>query len=163
MKDIINKLNKKSIEKVFLLKLLINIFWFGIAILFILFVNEDTTKSSLIFLSFMLIIFFAGRLFTKKKYNSIKNDTYYDIKHEIELFLFKRIGDIKRNKIYETNKEELSRKVLQFTFNLTKMIYDIESVIIPLCVSYIIIFIVTAKISVIFAILLTIMIIVLNL
>ena len=100
MKDIINKLNKKSIEKVFLLKLLINIFWFGIAILFILFVNEDTTKSSLIFLSFMLIIFFAGRLFTKKKYNSIKNDTYYDIKHEIELFLFKRIGDIKRNKIY---------------------------------------------------------------
>ena len=161
MKDIINKLNKKSIEKVFLLKLLINIFWFGIAILFILFVNEDTTKSSLVFLSFMLIIFFVGRLLLKKKYNSIKNDTYYDIKHKIELFLFKRIGGIKRNKIYETNKEELSRKVLQFTFNLTKMIYDIESVIIPLCVSYIIIFIVTAKISVIFAILLTIMIIVL--
>ena len=86
MKDIINKLNKKSIEKVFLLKLLINIFWFGIAILFILFVNEDTTKSSLVFLSFMLIVFFVGRLFTKKKYNSIKNDTYYDIKHRIELF-----------------------------------------------------------------------------
>ena len=158
MKDIINKLNKKSINKVILLKLLINIFWFGIALLFLIFVNEDTTKGSLVFLSFMLVIFFAARIFTKKKYNLIKNDTYYDIKHQIELFLFKKINAIKKDKIYETNKEDLSRKVLQFTFNLTKMIYDIESVLIPLLVASIIIFVVTAKISIIFAVLIVIMI-----
>ena len=157
MKDIIKKLDKKSINNVILLKLFINVFWFAIAILFLLFINEDTTKGSLVFLFFLLILIFVLRLFTKKQYNSIKNKTYYGIKHKIELFLFKKLDGISKNKIYETNKEELSRKVLQFTFNVTKMIYDIESVLIPLFVAFILIFIVTSKISVIFAILLTIM------
>lgn len=158
MKEIIKLFNKKDINTVILLKLFINILWFGMAILFLIFVNEDTSKGSLLFLLFFLVLFFIGRLYLKKKYASIKNDTYYGIKHVIEMFLFKKINDIKRDRVYSLNKEELADKTLEFTFNLTKMIYDIESTLIPLIVASLIIFIVTSTISVIFALLLTIMI-----
>lgn len=161
MKDIIKLLNKKDINNAILLKLFINILWFGIALLFLVFVNEGTSKGSLVFLLFFLVLFFVGRLFLKKRYASIKNDTYYGIKHVIELFLFKKINGIKRDKVYSLNKEELGNKTLEFTFNLTKMIYDIESVLIPLFVASLIIFVVTSTVSVIFALLLTIMIAVL--
>ena len=161
MKEIIKVLNKKDINKVILLKLLINILWFGIAILFLFFVNENTSKGHLIFLLFFVVLFFVARLLLKKKYASIKNETYYGIKHSIELFLFNKINGIRRDKIYSTDKEKLSEKTLQVTFNITKMIYDIESVIIPLIVASVLIFIVTSTVSVIFALLLTVMITVL--
>ena len=158
MKEIIKILNKKDINKVILLKLFINILWFGIAFLFLLFVKENTSKGHLVFLLFFTVLFFVLRLLLKKKYATIKNDTYYGIKHSIEMFIFNKINGIRRDKIYGIDKEKLSEKTLQVTFNITKMIYDFESNLIPLFFASVLIFIVTSTVSILFAVLLTIMI-----
>lgn len=161
MKDIIKRIDKESIITLGIVKTIIYILWYMIAVLFLLFIKSDVSKTSLITLMLLLGVVFVLRTYAKKIYYSKKNKTYYDLKHTVELYLFDKVNGIKNDKILELDKGKLSNKILQFTYNLTKIYNDVENCMIPLLIGSIIIFIVTARLSILFALLLAIVIIVL--
>ena len=158
MKDIVKKIDKESIITLGIVKTIIYILWYMMALLFLFFINGEVNKTSLITLLLMLGIVFVLRTYAKNIYRSKKSITYYNLKHTVELYLFEKINGIKNDKVLDLDKNRLANKILQFTYNLTKIYNDIENCVIPLFLGSIIMFIVVARKSVLFALLLTIII-----
>ena len=151
MKDIFKKINKKSLTTIYILKTFIYVIWSAIATLFLIFINDGTTKSDIVLLFAFFAVLMLLRYYLKNEYYKKRNKTYYSIKHNIEIYLFNKINGIKTEDVYDLDKKYLSNKTQEFTYNLTKLYSDIERTFIPFLIGAVLVFIVTAKLSILLA------------
>ena len=153
MKDIFKNINKSLILETAIYRAGIYFNWFLFAIVTSFFIKTELTKGKLISLLFVLILVYAIRTGFKFLYKKVVNDTYHDIKHNIELNIFEKTKIIKSSNIENLDKEAFADKALEVSYNITKIISDIIEYIIPCIIGLIILFGFINKVSLLLGIL----------
>ncbi len=151
MKEVIKTFDKKSLILSIIYKVSTYICWFLFALSMIVFINGVFTKNKLICLILSLFIIYAIRTLFKYFYKKEVDKAYYSIKHNIEMYYFKRLDKLNPSRLEHINKEDLANKILEVTFNITKMVSDVFEYMIPLVIGFIIYFIILVKVSIIAA------------
>jgi ABC-type multidrug transport system fused ATPase/permease subunit len=96
----------------------------------------------------LLFIIYSIRTLFKYFYKKEVDKAYYSIKHTVEMYYFKRLEKLNPSILEKINREDLANKILELTFNITKMVSDIFEYMVPLIIGLLIYFIVVSKISI---------------
>ena len=152
MKDILKNINKSLIIETAIYRAGIYFNWFLFALVTSFFIKTELTKGKLLSLLLFIVIVYAIRTGFKFLYKKIANDTYHDIKHNIELNIFEKTKIIKSSNIENLDKEEFANKALEVSYNITKIIFDLIEYIIPCLIGLIVLFMFVNKVSVLLGI-----------
>jgi len=147
MRDIFKNINKSMIIETTVYRAGIYLMWFCFALASVAFIKGDLTKGKLISLLLVVIIIHIIRTGFKYLYKKIANKNYHDIKHTIELNIFRKTKSIKSCNLEKINKEEFSDKALEVSYNITRIFSDICEYMIPCFIGVIILFAIINKIS----------------
>ena len=126
--------------------------WFLFAIVTSFFIKTELTKGKLVSLLLCIVIVYAIRTGFKFLYKKIANDTYHDIKHNIELNIFEKTKMMKSSNLENIDKEAFANKALEVSYNITKIISDVIEYIIPCIIGLIILFVFINKVSILLGI-----------
>lgn len=140
MKELLKNTNKSEWLLTGLYKVSIYICWYLFACIFTNYLDSEITDSKLILLVFSLIIVYTVRSFLKILYKKNANTSYYNLKHTIEMHYFNQLKDLNYETIENLDKEELSDRILEVSYNYTKIISDIFEYIIPAAIGLLMIF-----------------------
>ena len=123
--------NKSKLIITIILRNIIYLCWYGYALIMMLFINTKITDTKL----FMLFAFFLGiyliREVSKHLYKLIAHKAYHEKKHEIELKYYKKLNEISMEKLDKIDKDYLSNKILEVSYNSTKIICDLGEYMLP--------------------------------
>ena len=92
MKELLKNTNKSEWLITGLYKVSIYICWFLFAVSFNVFLSDSIDDAKLILLVISLLILYGIRVFLKNLYKKNANDNYYNLKHSIEMYYFKKIN-----------------------------------------------------------------------
>ena len=104
MKDIFKNINKSLIIETAIYRAGIYFNWFLFAIVTSFFIKTELTKGKLVSLLLCIVIVYAIRTGFKFLYKKIANDTYHDIKHNIELNIFEKTKMMKSSNLENIDK-----------------------------------------------------------
>ena len=152
MKELLKNTNKIEWLLTGLYKTAIYICWYLFAGIFTIFLVDEVTDSKLILLVLSLIIVYIVRSFLKILYKKNANNSYYNLKHGIEMYYFKKLEYLSYENTESIDKEELSNKILEVSYNYTKIISDIFEYIIPAIIGLLMIFVKLLDLNKIFGI-----------
>lgn len=152
MKDIFKNINKSLIIETAIYRAGIYFNWFLFAIVTSFFIKTELTKGKLVSLLLCIVIVYAIRTGFKFLYKKIANDTYHDIKHNIELNIFEKTKMMKSSNLENIDKEAFANKALEVSYNITKIISDVIEYIIPCIIGLIILFVFINKVSILLGI-----------
>lgn len=141
MKEILKHTNKSEWLFIGIYKVAIYICWFLFACSFNVFLKDSLTDAKLIFLVLSLIVLYGIRVFLKNIYKKNANISYYNLKHSIEMYYFKKLKQLSYKNLEEIDKEELSNKILEVSYNYSRIISDLFEYIIPALIGLFILFI----------------------
>lgn len=153
MKELLKNTNKSEWLITGLYKVSIYICWFLFAVSFNVFLSDSIDDAKLILLVISLLILYGIRVFLKNLYKKNANDNYYNLKHSIEMYYFKKINNLSYDDLEKIDKEELSNRILEVSYNYSKIISDIFEYIIPAIIGSFILFIKLLDLSKLFGIL----------
>ena len=136
MKDIFKNINKSLIIETAIYRAGIYFNWFLFAIVTSFFIKTELTKGKLVSLLLCIVIVYAIRTGFKFLYKKIANDTYHDIKHNIELNIFEKTKMMKSSNLENIDKEAFANKALEVSYNITKIISDVIEYIIPCIIGF---------------------------
>lgn len=152
MKEIFKNINKQLIIETAVYRAGIYFTWFLFAVAASSFIQMEITKGKLVNLLLVIVIIYAIRTGFKFLYKKVANDTYHEIKHNLELNIFEKTKVITSSKIETINKEEFANKSLEVSYNITKIFSDIIEYIIPCILGLLILFHYINKVSVLLGI-----------
>lgn len=137
--------NKEKIKLFFLglCRTLIFVCWYSFAVVIAYFINNKISDTRIEILIIFLIIIYTIRNILKAVHRNNANKIYHNYKHKIEMKYFKKIKDIDNSELISMNREELGKKILEYSYTKAKVISDIIEFIIP-CILGIVIFILGA-------------------
>ncbi|MCH5166625.1 MAG: ABC transporter ATP-binding protein [Erysipelotrichales bacterium] len=141
MKELLNITNKSEWILIGIYRVTIYICWFLFACAFNVFLNESITDTKLILLVLSLMIIYGIRSFFRLLYKKNASNTYYNIKHAVEMHYYSKLGSVSYHNLEEIDKGELSNKILEVSFKFTKIVSDTFEYIIPGFIGLFIIFI----------------------
>lgn len=141
MKELLKNTNKNEWLLTGLYKIAIYICWYLFACIFTHFLDYEVTDSKLVLLVLSLIIVYTIRSFLKILYKKNANTSYYNLKHNIEMYYFNKLKYLNYETLENIDKEELSDRILEVSYNYTKIISDIFEYIIPAIIGMLMIFI----------------------
>lgn len=153
MKELLKNTNKSEWLIIMAFKIAIYACWYLLACLFTFFLKEEITDIKLILLVICLIITYTARNALKYLYKKNASDSYYNLKHSIEMHYFNKLKDVSYEKIETIDKNELSSRIIEVSYNYTKIINDIGEYIIPAFLGLFVIFIKLLDLNLIFGIL----------
>lgn len=137
-----NNANKSKLVMTIILRNIIYICWYAYAIVMLLIVNEKITDESV----FQLVIAILSIHFIKEIinhfYKKIAHNAYQDYKHNIEMDYYNKLNNLSTEKINNIDKEYLANKLLEVSYNSTKIICDIGEFIVPAIIGLVLLFIV---------------------
>ena len=107
MKELLKHTNKSEWLFIGIYKVAIYICWFLFACSFNVFLKDSLTDAKLIFLVLSLIVLYGIRVFLKNIYKKNANISYYNLKHSIEMYYFKKLKQLSYKNLEEIDKEEL--------------------------------------------------------
>jgi ABC-type multidrug transport system fused ATPase/permease subunit len=110
------------------------------------FISGTINKGKVISLILILFIIYSVRTLFKYFYKKEVDQGYYSVKHAVEMYYFKRLEKLDPSSLERINREDLANKILEISFNTTKMISDIFEYMIPLVVGILIYFIVLGEV-----------------
>lgn len=141
MKELLKNTNKSEWILTGLYKVSIYICWFLFAVSFNVFLKDSIDDVKLILLVLSLIVLYGIRVFLKNVYKKNASNSYYNLKHSIEMHYFKKLNNLSYDDLEKINKEDLSKKILEVSYNYSKIISDIFEYIIPALLGLFILFI----------------------
>lgn len=147
MKEILTKTDKSKILLTLIFRVLIYVCWYIFAILFIFHINENVNRTKIFYLILSLIIVYTIRNILKYLYNKNSNSSYHNLKHNIELYYFKKLRYLKAKDILSIDRKYVANKILDLSYNFTKIVSDIGEYIIPSILGCILLVIASFKIN----------------
>lgn len=159
MKELLKDKNSNKTLITYISKIGMYICYYLIGISSLIFINGIFTRKKLILLIISVTILLVIRNILEKLYNNNSGDAYYSIKHSIELSYFKKLDKLSTRKLMNIDLNNLGNRILEVSYNITKMYNDIFEYLIPCAIGLIIFFITLAKIDILISILILIMII----
>lgn len=141
MREVFKRCDISSIVMTTIYKITIYACWYLSALMFLFFIRDGITDKKLILLLISLVVIYGIRSFFKVLYKSIANKSYYNIKHNIEMYYFNLFENLDYKQVEVMDKEFVSNKILEASFNITKLISDIGEYIIPCLFGVLILFI----------------------
>lgn len=152
MKELLKNTNKSEWLLTGLYKVTIYICWFLFACAFNIFLRDSVDDVKLILLVVSLLAIYGIRVFLKNLYKKNANTSYYNLKHSIEMYYFQKLNKISYKDLEDIDKEDLSNKILEVSYNYTKIISDIFEYIIPALIGVFILFVKLLDLNKLFAI-----------
>ena len=152
MKELMKYTNKSEWLTIGIYKTCIYICWFLFACCFNFFLKDTIKDSKLILLVISLLLLYGVRVFLKFLYKKNSSSVFYNIKHAIEMYYFKKLERMSIKNLEDVNKEELSDKILTFSYNFTKSIADVFEIVLPTLIGLFILFIKLLDLNKIFGI-----------
>lgn len=150
MKELLEKTNKSEWITTIIYRTSIYICWYIFAYIFSLFINGTISDFKLVVLIISLVITYCIRVFFKLQYKSCVNDTYYNLKHSIEMYYFKKLKNVSYEKCEQIDKKELGNRIIEVAYNYTKIISDLGEYIIPGAIGVFTVFLVLLNVNIIF-------------
>lgn len=141
MKELLKNTNRFEWLITGLYKVSIYITWFLFAISFNIFLNDSIDDIKLILLVLSLIVIYGIRVFLKNIYKKNASESYYNLKHSIEMYYFKKLENMSYDDLEKIDKDDLSNRILEVSYNYSKIISDIFEYIIPALIGIFILFI----------------------
>lgn len=121
-----------------ILKNIIYLCWYSYAIIMSLFIKDGMTDNDIFYLIVSFLIIYFIRETAKHFYKKITLKAYHTYKHNIEMHYYKKLKSLSMNKIDEIDKEYLSDKMLEVSYNSTKCVCTTGEYIIPAIIGTII-------------------------
>ena len=109
----------------------IYICWFLYAIIMGTFIDGTITDNKLIWLFICFLVVYFIRGIAKHYYRKLAHDAYHQEKHRIEMHYYKKLNKLSFSKIDSMDKEALADKILEFSYNITRLVCDIGEYLIP--------------------------------
>ena len=147
MKDMLNTVDKKSLVLSIIYKISTYICWFLFAIMMIVFLQGTMSRNKLIAFILCLFIIYTIRTLFKYFYKKEVDNAYYSIKHSIEMYYFRRLDKLDPSSLDKLDKEDLANKILEITFNVTKLISQIFEYMIPLIIGLVVYIIFLSRVN----------------
>ncbi len=147
MKELFKNINKSMIIETTIYRAGIYFMWYCFALASVGFIKGDLTKGKLITLLLVVIIIHIVRTGFKYLYKRVANQNYHDIKHTIELNIFKKTKSIKSCNLEKIDKEKFSNKALEVSYNITRVFSDICEYMIPCIIGVFILFTIINRVS----------------
>lgn len=148
MKEIFQTVDKKSLVLSIIFKISAYICWYLFALVMIVFLNGIFTKTKLVELILAVFIVYSIWTIFKHFYKKNVDNAYYSIKHSSEMFYFKRLEKLNPQTLEHIDKEYLGNKILEVTYNITRIISDIFEYMIPLFIGILVFTIILADVSI---------------
>ena len=152
MKNYLNNHEKFNIILLGIFKTFIYVCWILFAFIFAYFINHDIRDDRTIGLIIVLLVIYTIRNILKKLYKDQSYKSYHKLKHNIEVSYFKKIKQIDNENLVNIDGDNLSKKILEYSYVQTKKINDIIEFIIPSIICLLIFFLGLININVILAI-----------
>lgn len=139
MIDLFKLINKKTTFMTIFLKSCIYLCWYFFAIVFSIFIYDYLTDTKIFLVLLFIGIIYIFRNMLKYLHNKDANQAHYNVKHEIEMYYFKKIQS---SKAYYSDSilKKLDKEILDFSYLFTKIIFDLGEVIIPFILGMIILY-----------------------
>lgn len=139
MKELLERIDKKSCLLTIFYKSAIYLCWYLFAIIFSLFIYDYLTDSKILIMIVFMILNYLFRNILKYLHNTTANDSYHNVKHNVELYYFKKIEN---SNMYLDDKqmENIDNMILDFSYRFTSCVFDLGEVIIPLIFGIIILY-----------------------
>ena len=138
MKDIIE--NNKLIITI-ILKNIVYLCWFSYAVIMSIFIHTGINDNDIIYLGISFLIIYFIRGVAKSYYRKLAHNSYYEFKHNIEMLYYKRLNKLSMNQIDEMEKEYVADKILEVSYNSTRLIMSIGEYIIPTIIGLLVLYI----------------------
>ncbi len=152
MKELLKNTNISEWFLTGIYKVAVYICWFLFACAFNVFLRDSIDDVKLILLVISLLVLYGIRVFLKNLYKKNANNSYYNLKHAIEMYYFQKLNRISYKDLENIDKEDLANRILEVSYNYTKIISDIFEYIIPALVGVFILFVKLLDLNKIFAI-----------
>lgn len=125
--------NKEKIKLIFLgiCRSLIFICWYAFAIVIAYFVSNKINDTRVELLIIFLVIIYTIRNILKAYHRHNANKIYHTYKHKIEMKYFKRIKDIDNGELSSMDRDNLGKKILEYSYTKAKVVSDVIEFIIP--------------------------------
>ncbi len=159
MKNYLNNHEKFNIILLGVYKAIIYICWILFAFFFAYFINHNIRDNRTITLIIIVLGIYTIRNIFKNLYKNNAYKNYHNLKHQIELYYFKKLKKVDNEALVSMNKDNLSKKILEYSYVQTKKISDILEFIIPLILCLIFFFMGLVNLNIILAIIIAILII----
>lgn len=141
------KTTKYKIIITIILRNIIYLCWYTYAFIILYFIQDKLTDKHLFSLFIGFIIVYFIRALAKHFYKNIAHDAYHQVKHSIEMEYYQKLNEISMDKLDKIDKEYLANKILEVSYNSTKIICDIGEYLIPGLIGLIIIMIELMKLN----------------
>lgn len=148
IKDYFTKKDFINITLTIIYKTMVYLGWYSFAMLFAYFIRDSLTDNNILSLIIAFIITYVVRSLFKYFYRVVSKKNYHQIKHRIEMYYFKKFKYLHVASLMELDKEFMANKILELSYNITRMFYDIAEVFIPLILGSLILFNLLFKINI---------------
>lgn len=152
MKNYLNNHEKFNIILLGIYKTFIYVCWILFAFIFAYFINHDIRDERTIGLIIVLLVIYTIINILKKLYKDQSYKSYHKLKHNIEVSYFKKIKLIDNETLVNIDGDNISKKILEYSYVQTKKTNDIIEFIIPSIICLLIFFFGLININVILAI-----------
>lgn len=131
MNGIIKTLENYKLMTSIVIRNIIYICWYLYAIIMVTFIEGKITDNKLIwlFVTFSIVYFVRG--IAKHYYRKIAHNAYHQEKHRIEMHYYKKMNKLSFQRLDEIDKPALADKILEFSYNVTRLACDIGEYLIP--------------------------------
>lgn len=110
---------------------IIYICWFLYAVIMVTFIEGKITDNKLIWLFVSFLVVYFVREIAKHFYRKYAHNAYHQEKHRIEMHYYKKLNKLSFSKLDEIDKPALADKILEFSYNITRLVCDIGEYLIP--------------------------------
>ena len=141
MKKMLEELDKTKLILTMIYRASTYLCWYLFGVIAYAFIKPPFNNVKLISLILAMACAYIIRNLFKYLYKQEANKNYHDIKHTIEMYYFKKLRFINSAKIEELDKDALGKKIIDVSYNYTKIIYDIGEILIPTIIGLLILFI----------------------
>ena len=130
---------KYKIVLTLLLKNIIYISWYSYAIIIPIFVKDKITDNKITYLVISFLIIYFIREIAKHFYRKIAHKSYHELKHKVEMHYYNKMNTLSMDKIENIDKEYLADKILEVSYNGTRITCTIGEYIVPAIIGIILI------------------------
>jgi len=141
MRKMLEELDKSKVILTIVYRACTYLCWYLFGVIAYMFIKPPFNNTKLISLILAMACAYIIRNLFKYLYKKEANKSYHSIKHTIEMYYFKKLKYINSSKIEELDKDFLGKKIIDVSYNYTKIIYDIGEIVIPLGIGLLILFI----------------------
>ena len=115
--------------------------WYAYAFIAPIFIKDTISDINLFYLIITFLIIYLIREIAKHYYKKLAHDSYYEFKHNIEMNYYKKMNNLKMESIENIDKEYLADKMLEVSYNSTRIVCTTGEYIIPAIIGVLLILI----------------------